>query len=99
MGGVILGQATRSNARRLVEVMYGADERDVAARVSAPTVVLHGRRDRIVPFRLGQELASLMPNSRFVPLDDAGHVPTLTRPERVTTELQRLAESVHADTH
>lgn len=92
----ILRQATRSNARRLVAVMYGADDRAVAARVTVPSVVLHGRKDRIVPFRLGRELASLIPTCRFVPLEDAGHVPTLTRPERVTTELQRLAEAVHA---
>jgi pimeloyl-ACP methyl ester carboxylesterase len=92
----ILRQATRSNARRLVAVMYGADERAVAARVTVPSVVLHGRKDRIVPFRLGQELASLIPTCRFVPLEDAGHVPTLTRPECVTDELQRLAESLQA---
>lgn len=90
----ILRQATRSNARRLVAVMYGADERDVAARVRVPTVVLHGKRDRIVPFRLGAELASLIPGARLATIDDAGHVPTLTRPQHVTAEILRLADLV-----
>ncbi|HET7310139.1 MAG TPA: alpha/beta hydrolase [Mycobacteriales bacterium] len=93
----ILRQATRPNARRLVGVMYGVDQRDIAARVSVPTVVVHGKKDRIVPFRLGEELATLLPDCRFVPLDDAGHVPTLTRPDRIISELQRLADSVQLD--
>ena len=42
--------------------------------VAAPALVLHRRGDRVVPIRHGRELASLLPNARFVALaGDASH--------------------------
>jgi hypothetical protein len=38
-----------------------------------PTLVLHRQQDRAMPFRLGRELASLIPNARFVPLEGRDH--------------------------
>jgi hypothetical protein len=42
------------------------------AAYGGPTLVLHGRRDRIVPFRHGEALAAVHPGVRFLPLD-CGH--------------------------
>lgn len=43
-------------------------------QVQVPTLVLHRRLDRIAPFENGQELASLIPHARFVPLDGTNHL-------------------------
>jgi pimeloyl-ACP methyl ester carboxylesterase len=42
--------------------------------VAAPTLVLHGRQDQVIPFSTGRRFASLLPNSRFVPLDSDNHI-------------------------
>ena len=40
-----------------------------------PTLVLHRRGDRTVPIGRGRELASLLPQARFVPLNGDSHLP------------------------
>ena len=49
------------------------DNAKIAPNVKAPVLCLHGTRDEIVPYAQGQEIANLLPNSRFVPLQGAGH--------------------------
>ena len=40
-----------------------------------PSLVLHRRGDRTVPIARGRELASLLPNARFVALSGDSHLP------------------------
>lgn len=44
-----------------------------AAKVTCPTLVLHGDHDTIVPDRYGRELAAAMPNATFVSVPGYGH--------------------------
>jgi DNA-binding NarL/FixJ family response regulator len=67
--------ATAEAASIFLELDLSADLRDVAAQVSVPALVLHRRGDRTVPISRGRELASLLPNARFVPLAGDAHVP------------------------
>jgi pimeloyl-ACP methyl ester carboxylesterase len=36
---------------------------------------MHRKGDKVIPFHLGMEMASLIPNSRFVPLEGDIHIP------------------------
>ncbi len=49
------------------------DSAAIAAAVHVPTLVIHGERDRLVPARMGRELAAKIPGARFVPIAGAGH--------------------------
>ena len=62
-------------AAAFLELDLTADARDVLPLVSTPSLVLHRRGDRTVPIRHGRELASLLPNARFVPLAGDSHPP------------------------
>ena len=42
--------------------------------VTAPTLVLHTRRDRRAPLDQGRLLASLIPDARLVLLDSSNHI-------------------------
>ena len=42
--------------------------------IDTPTLVFHARHDARVPFEQGRQLASLVPNSHFVPLDSRNHI-------------------------
>lgn len=49
------------------------DSEPLAPRIDRPVLVLHGNRDEIVPFELGQALAARFPHARFVEVRGAGH--------------------------
>jgi pimeloyl-ACP methyl ester carboxylesterase len=46
---------------------------EAVAKLTMPSLVLHGDEDSVVPFKWGQELAEILPNSRFVKVEGAGH--------------------------
>jgi pimeloyl-ACP methyl ester carboxylesterase/DNA-binding CsgD family transcriptional regulator len=50
------------------------DVQDEARRVRCPTLVLHGRGDRRIPFEEGRLAAGLIPGSRFVTLETRNHL-------------------------
>lgn len=61
-------------------VLYGAlrdvlrdDVREALEGITAPTLIVWGEQDTLVPLELGQALHQAMPNSRFVVVPDAGH--------------------------
>lgn len=47
---------------------------DIIRRVHEPLLVMHGKRDSLIPFRMGEELhAAAPPPKRFVPIEEADH--------------------------
>src|SRR3972149_1711994 len=47
----------------------------LAGALSMPTLVMHGRRDRAIPFLLGRELAASLPQAKFVPFEASSTSP------------------------
>lgn len=62
-------------AAEFLELDLTADLRAVLPTLAMPALVLHRRGDRTVPISRGRELASLLPNARFVPLSGDSHLP------------------------
>ena len=58
------------------------DFRDRLPAVSAPTLIVWGRNDRIVPIEGAYEYEKLIPNARLEIFEETGHVPMLERPAR-----------------
>ena len=50
------------------------DVRELLPQVQAPTLVAHARGDLAVPFEGGREIASMIPNARFLPLESNNHL-------------------------
>lgn len=69
--------ATPEIAAKILELGYKTDVVHLLPSLRMPTLVLHRHRERAMPFRLGIELASLIPNARFVPLEGRDHLPWL----------------------
>jgi class 3 adenylate cyclase len=61
-------------AAKAMEVNFEIDVHETARRVAVPALVLHRRGDAVVPFAMGRELASLIPDARFQPLDGDNHL-------------------------
>ena len=62
-------------ASKFLELDLASDTRAFLPTVTAPALVLHRRGDRTVPIGRGRELASLLPNARFVALAGDSHLP------------------------
>jgi pimeloyl-ACP methyl ester carboxylesterase len=62
------------------------DLRAEAATIAAPTLLVWGRRDPVIPLRVGRRAAELIPGARLAVLD-AGHVPHTSDPAGFAAEL------------
>ena len=62
-------------AAALLEQVYRNDVRAELARVRAPTLVVHRRGDRAIPYELGRELAAGIPSAALSLLDGRAHFP------------------------
>jgi pimeloyl-ACP methyl ester carboxylesterase/DNA-binding CsgD family transcriptional regulator len=67
--------ATPDIAVASLRAVYQFDVRDRLPGVRAPTLVLHRRQDRAIPFALGRDAASRIPGASFVALDGTDHLP------------------------
>ena len=68
------------NAVRFLEEFGRIDVREQARQVCCPTLVMHSRDDHRVPMGFGEELATLIPDSRLVALSSNNHLLTATEP-------------------
>ena len=59
---------------QLLTLFWNTDVRDLLSKVSVPTLVVHYRNDRAIPFEAGCELAAGIPGARFVPLEGDAHI-------------------------
>jgi 3-oxoadipate enol-lactonase len=97
-GGRIGEDFARRRAYRFDPVGYGAQlaaaaGHDAARRlgdIAAPTLVLHGAEDRMVPPANGRALAARIAGSRLLELDDAAHLYTTDEPAADVAVLEFL---------
>jgi pimeloyl-ACP methyl ester carboxylesterase len=71
------------------------DLRREAATITAPTLVIWGRRDPVLVLTQGKKIAATIPGARLAVLD-TGHVPHTTDPQGFAAELIPFAELVFA---
>ena len=58
-----------------------------AATITAPTLIIWGERDELLPPQDGYRLAAAIPGSRLIVYKDTGHLVLWEQPERVATDL------------
>jgi adenylate cyclase len=58
-----------------VRTLLEIDVSNSVEKISMPTLIMHGHDDQVVPFRLGRNLAAAIPQSKFLPFDDATSAP------------------------
>jgi pimeloyl-ACP methyl ester carboxylesterase/DNA-binding CsgD family transcriptional regulator len=69
--------ATAEVAANFLALDFETDVRTVLPQLPMPALVLHRRGDRTVPIACGREVASLLPNARFMALRGESHLPWL----------------------
>jgi pimeloyl-ACP methyl ester carboxylesterase len=70
------------------------DLRGQAGKITAPTVLIWGRHDPVLPLRAADMARDLISGSRLVVID-SGHLPHTTSPAAVAAELTSLANTAY----
>lgn len=63
------------------------DQYDV---IKAPTLVIHGLHDRLIPASTGRALAARLPDARLMLIEDIGHAPQWEAPRRTLFAMERF---------
>jgi pimeloyl-ACP methyl ester carboxylesterase len=77
-----------------VAAAQAMDLREVARKLRVPTVILCGGRDNLTPPALSERLSELIPGSRLLIVEGAGHMLPLEAPGRVNQEILDFVNSV-----
>ncbi|MFG1700721.1 alpha/beta fold hydrolase [Nonomuraea sp. NPDC049309] len=87
------GQAIVGSARGIVSEYFRRGEENLwrqAAKVKAPTLIIHGRHDRLVRPAMADKAYRTFRQVRLVLLPTAGHVAMMEMPRVVAAEARRL---------
>ncbi|MEM1361288.1 MAG: alpha/beta hydrolase [Pseudomonadota bacterium] len=70
------------------------DQSETLRAFDRPALVLCGREDRLCPPERHTLMHRLVPQSKLVIIEDAGHLPCLEKPEETTAALTRWLEEI-----
>lgn len=73
-----------------LDYLRASDHRALASHVRAPTLLVHGSEDRIVPYDAGRWLHAHIPDSEWVAVKNAGHDLPLRQPDLILGETLRF---------
>jgi pimeloyl-ACP methyl ester carboxylesterase len=88
--------ASPGMARASFEAAFRIDVRPILPTITAPTLVIHAREDPVVPVQLGRYLADHIPDARYLEVDSADHLPWLSDPDTILTEIEEFLTGSHA---
>jgi 3-oxoadipate enol-lactonase len=80
--------ARQATVQLQLQAVVGHDTQARLGEIAAPTLVIHGTADKMIPFANGELIASLVPGARLELLDGVGHMFWWEQPER-SAELLR----------
>lgn len=66
------------------------DLRNIAPQVKAPTLLIHGAVDPLMPLGAAEALATLIPGARLEAFADCAHAPFISRPDDFIATVRRF---------
>jgi pimeloyl-ACP methyl ester carboxylesterase len=88
--------ARRAGLRQIREIRSSPVDWEATEKISAPTLLIWGRQDKLVPLKYGRRLNDHIPGSRLVVLDDTGHLPHWETPDEVTRLFDAFVRGIAA---
>jgi pimeloyl-ACP methyl ester carboxylesterase len=82
---------------RLIDAEQLAPYGQALKTIRTPTLVIWGRKDRVVPLKFGKRLVRDLPNSRLIVIDDCGHVPHQECPDEVIAAVKEFVQRTSDD--
>jgi pimeloyl-ACP methyl ester carboxylesterase len=73
----------------------GFDLEDRLGEITAPTLVVVGEHDAMLPLPRSEQLVAGLPNANLLVLERAGHLPMVERPRALAAAIARFADELH----
>jgi pimeloyl-ACP methyl ester carboxylesterase len=83
-------------ARQLVAVLASGSRKEALAAVRAPTLVIHGDLDPLVPLACGLDVAASVPGSKLLVIEGMGHALPISMWPRIIEAIANHAKESHA---
>lgn len=88
--------AAKKTIELQAQAIFGHDTSSRLGEISAPTLIVHGTEDGVLPVENGHQIASLMPDARLEILEDVGHMFWWEQPQRSAELVRQHALAVSA---
>jgi pimeloyl-[acyl-carrier protein] methyl ester esterase len=87
------GEPSRTTLAAALRVVAETDLRDDVRSITAPTLIVTGERDALVPKSAGAWLARNMPCATHVDIPGAAHAPFLSHPRAFNAEIRAFLDA------
>ncbi|HEY5533954.1 MAG TPA: alpha/beta hydrolase [Ignavibacteria bacterium] len=91
LNGICLSASSYATAECLV-ALRDTDLRSDLKKISIPTVIMHGKKDKICSFDLAEQMKAGISNSHIVAFENSGHSMFLEETEKFNSELIKFAK-------
>jgi len=90
LNGICLSASSYATAQSLI-ALRDTDLRSDMAKIEIPTLIMHGKKDKICSFDLAEQMKAGIQNSHLVPFENSGHSLFLEETQKFNTELIKFA--------
>jgi pimeloyl-ACP methyl ester carboxylesterase len=70
-----------------LKTLRDTDLREDLKKIKIPTLILHGKLDKICSYELAEQMHALLSNSTLVPLEKSGHALFIEELEKFNSDL------------
>ena len=88
--GNIQAQASPYAMAECLKALRDGDLREDLKKITVPTLILHGRVDKICSYELAEQMHTLVPDSKLVPFEMSGHALFIEEREKFNDELLKF---------
>jgi pimeloyl-ACP methyl ester carboxylesterase len=90
LSGICLSASSYATAQCLI-ALRDTDLRSDLGKIKIPTVIMHGKKDKICSFDLAEQMKAGISNSHIVPFENSGHSLFLEETKKFNAELIKFA--------
>ena len=91
LNGICLSASSYATAQCLI-ALRDTDMRADMDKIKIPTLIMHGKKDKICSFDLAEQMRNKISNSRIVVFENSGHSLFLEETQKFNSELIKFAE-------
>jgi pimeloyl-ACP methyl ester carboxylesterase len=90
----VMAEVRPAGYRAAALALGATDLTSLLARITLPTLIVHGSDDGVVPVATGRELANAIPDAALVVIARAGHVSNQEQPAAFNAALRAFLDGV-----
>jgi non-heme chloroperoxidase len=91
LNGMCIAASSYATVQCLI-ALRDTDLRPDLEKITIPTLIMHGKKDKICSFELAQQMLAGIDNSHLIPFENSGHSLFLEETFKFNTELMKFVE-------